>query len=608
MPNVTGPIEMVLLEKDDRKYLLIADKHTPWNEGGCPPSMSTEILSEYLSGLFTGNPQNQWDFYLEQDIVVVDEKQKQKVRFLDKTKRQITPQDLENFAQIYEYGLKNNASSMNLTYDYFRSQGCFFIDESSPNKNRPECNEKYSNVRFHFINTRQANLGECKLPTLTKYIDIGTDGKYLYPGLFDVVTKMKWSTREELEQVLTDYIANYFYQVNEALKCLGERKIRQQFEKSIMREEIESYFGEAIDTVSMGLNLIISKLEPISSEIVNTVLLVNDKIEDEDRLAESIIGNLPVFLENKVIGSEILEDVKNKFNKSPYLRSANGVLPQQNVDIELTEILWAANKLIMDMYAMGRMTKPYNKNVVLLAGLYHYNVYLSFLTKYGFTEKWIGKPQPEYPKCITVPSFTPWHKRVGRFFGFKGGKPTTPPQSCCRHTRKAKKCVRKDRKLFSLTRKFTRKQCMGKRKQGYSMKVSCAPYKNCKKKKRSKSKKSKPPQFLYHPGNPDKSFDVYIDKNPKDTIPIKYSSLEDVRETIKKLERLYKAGKYSHKRIWQVGMIMKVRLDAIKKHHPHVGGINQRQKLAEKYFKFLGERTKTAKSERKKMVFTPLNN
>ena len=564
MPNVTGPIEMVLLEKDDRKYLLIADRHTPWNEGGCPPSMSTEILPEYLSKLFRENPQNQWDFYLEQDIVVVDEKQK--VRFLDKTKRQITPQDLEKFAQIYEYGLKNNASSMNLSYDYFRRQGCFFIDESSPNKNRPECNEKYSNVRFHFINTRQANFGECKLPTLTKYIDIGTDGKYLYPGLFDVVTKMKWSTREELEQLLADYIANYFYQVNEALKCLGERKIRQQFEKSAMREELESYFGEAIDTVSMGLNLIISKLEPISSEIVNTVLLVNDKIEDKDTLAESIIGNLPIFLENKVIGSEILEDVKNKFNKSPYLRSANGVLSQQNVDIELTEILWAANKLIMDMYAMGRMTKPYNKNVVLLAGLYHYNVYLSFLTKYGFTEKWIGKPQPEYSKCITVPSFTsiePWHKRVGRFFGFKGGKPT--PKS---YTRK------KNGKLFSLP-----------------------------KKKRSKTKKRKPPQFLYYPDNPEKSFDVYIDKNPKDTIPIKYSSVDDVRETIKKLERLYKAGKYSHKRIWQVGMIMKVRLDAIKKHHPNVRGINQRQKLAKKYFKFLGERTKTAKLERKKMVF-----
>ena len=28
-----------------------------------------------------------------------------------------------------------------------------------------------------------------------------------------------------------------------------------------------------------------------------------------------------------------------------------------------------------------------------------------------------------------------------------------------------------------------------------------------------------------------------------------------------KLERLYKKGKYTHKRIWQVGMIMKVRLE-----------------------------------------------
>lgn len=27
--------------------------------------------------------------------------------------------------------------------------------------------------------------------------------------------------------------------------------------------------------------------------------------------------------------------------------------------------------------------------------------------------------------------------------------------------------------------------------------------------------------FLYHPDNPDKSFDVYIDKNPDDTIPSK---------------------------------------------------------------------------------------
>ena len=73
------------------------------------------------------------------------------------------------------------------------------------------------------------------------------------------------------------------------------------------------------------------------------------------------------------------------------------------------------------------------------------------------------------------------------------------------------------------------------------------------KSKHNKNKTKK--QFLYNPDNPKKSFDVYIDKNPNDTIPIKYTTVEDVKTTIDTLEKLYKNKKYSHKRIWQVGMI-----------------------------------------------------
>ena len=51
-------------------------------------------------------------------------------------------------------------------------------------------------------------------------------------------------------------------------------------------------------------------------------------------------------------------------------------------------------------------------------------------------------------------------------------------------------------------------------------------------------------QFLYNPNNPKKSFDVYIDKDPSDTIPIKYTTVKDVKMTIKKLERLFKTKKY----------------------------------------------------------------
>jgi hypothetical protein len=117
--------------------------------------------------------------------------------------------------------------------------------------------------------------------------------------------------------------------------------------------------------------------------------------------------------------------------------------------------------------------------------------------------------------------------------------------------------------------------------------------KNIKNNKSNKTKK----HFLYNPNNPKKSFDVYIDKNPNDTINIKYTTIRDVKNTIDKLERLYKTKKYPHKRIWQVGMIMKVRLEVLKHKKP------QQYKLSKKYFEFLGKRTKLPKNERYKLKF-----
>ena len=115
---------------------------------------------------------------------------------------------------------------------------------------------------------------------------------------------------------------------------------------------------------------------------------------------------------------------------------------------------------------------------------------------------------------------------------------------------------------------------------------------------KSKSKSKKVKQFFFNPDNPKLSYDVYIDKNPKDTISIKYTTYDDVKKTIKKLERLYKTKKYPHKRIFQVAMILKVRLrvlEKIKKKH---------YKLALRYFEFLKKRTKLKTfEERKKFNF-----
>tara|TARA_B100001057_G_scaffold220148_1_gene220513 strand:+ start:292 stop:675 length:384 start_codon:yes stop_codon:yes gene_type:complete len=124
----------------------------------------------------------------------------------------------------------------------------------------------------------------------------------------------------------------------------------------------------------------------------------------------------------------------------------------------------------------------------------------------------------------------------------------------------------------------------------------------------NRKNKTQKRQFLYNPNNPKKSFDVYIDKNPSDTINIKYKTVEDIKNTINKLERLYKTKKYPHKRIWQVGMIMKVRLEAMKKHKndkfPNAKNVSKRYNLSKKYFNFLGKRTKKKTfKERKKMIF-----
>jgi len=126
-------------------------------------------------------------------------------------------------------------------------------------------------------------------------------------------------------------------------------------------------------------------------------------------------------------------------------------------------------------------------------------------------------------------------------------------------------------------------------------------------KKIQRKRKTKKRQFLYNPKNPKLSFDVYIDKDPSDTISIKYSTIEDVKRTIKKLERLYKSKTYSHKRIWQVAMIMKVRLESMYKRRKTMKNakkIGQRYYLSNRYFRFLGRRTDAStNTKRKRMTF-----
>jgi hypothetical protein len=119
-----------------------------------------------------------------------------------------------------------------------------------------------------------------------------------------------------------------------------------------------------------------------------------------------------------------------------------------------------------------------------------------------------------------------------------------------------------------------------------------------KKYSRKRATTQKKGHFFFHPNNPSKSFDVYINKDPSNTIPIRYKTVEDVKDTIETLERLYKTKQYPHKRIWQVGMIMKVRLGVLRQKKP------KEYALANRYFRFLGDRTHLPEKERYQATFS----
>jgi len=78
---------------------------------------------------------------------------------------------------------------------------------------------------------------------------------------------------------------------------------------------------------------------------------------------------------------------------------------------------------------------------------------------------------------------------------------------------------------------------------------------------------------------------LYTDENPKDTIPIKIATLKDVKETINRLEKLFKSGKRPHIRISQVAQVIEQRLRFME-------GKKQQHSLAKRYTEFLKERTK----------------
>jgi hypothetical protein len=100
------------------------------------------------------------------------------------------------------------------------------------------------------------------------------------------------------------------------------------------------------------------------------------------------------------------------------------------------------------------------------------------------------------------------------------------------------------------------------------------------------------------------NYDIYSNPKPKDTVRIKYSTLEDVKFTITKLESLYKRKLRPHSRISKIANVLQQRLRVIRDKNPRDKQSIEKHKLAIRYFSFLKSRTKLKnQSDRMELKF-----
>ena len=92
-------------------------------------------------------------------------------------------------------------------------------------------------------------------------------------------------------------------------------------------------------------------------------------------------------------------------------------------------------------------------------------------------------------------------------------------------------------------------------------------------------------------------YDLYSDKNPKDTVRIKYKTVDDIKDTISNTEKLYKSGKITHARNFQIFNVMVQRLRVIKEKHGDNKKLNidARYNLAKKHLEKIKKRSKNNK-------------
>ena len=357
--NITGSNKIELLKKGKKQILLIGDYHYHFKKDGCSllSLKKTMLIPEFIEKVIKSNSDKTWDFYLEQGIMTIDGKPSDK--FLNLIKESPSNSIIKDAEKEYKKYVsmwnKNEISLINLTRIYFSMIGCI-----------PKTKKCPENLRLHFIDIRQKYFGKCEIGKVHYH-------KNFYDNLYDAFED------EDFETFIDNIIDSY----KELLKsCTPDKtKVKQQIFKSEIPDKVMDFFDKKISGIIDLISDILKILQRKRSKII--------KLFKEDLINQTISAGDYILSEcKKIDGFKRLERIDEYFKSS------------QKLDF-LWEVMFVYIVILMDMYSLGRMTKSYNTNIIVVGGMNHIERYRNFFTKEGWESEWQAKQI--YKKCSEVP-------------------------------------------------------------------------------------------------------------------------------------------------------------------------------------------------------------
>ena len=357
--NITGANKIELLKKGNKQILLIGDYHYNYKKDGCSllSLKKNMLIPEFIEKIIKTHDDKTWDFYFEQGVMTTDGIPD--YDFLNKIKESPSNSLIKDAEKEYKKYVslwnKNQISLLNLTHIYFTMIGCI-----PKTKNCPE------NLRLHFIDIRQKYFGNCEIGKVHYH-------KNFYDNLFDAFDNRDFETFidniiDSYNEILTDCSPDKTKVTNQVFKSEMPDKVIDFFEKKIF--SITNLVSDILEILKKGRDKIIELFE---EDLVNDTILAGEYVLDECK---------------KIDAFDRLKKIDDGFKSS------------KKLDF-LWEVMLVYIITIMDMYALGRMTKPNNNYMIALAGMNHIERYKDFFLQNGWKSEWTAK-QP-YKKCSEVP-------------------------------------------------------------------------------------------------------------------------------------------------------------------------------------------------------------